>query len=122
MSERFYHEITDRQWEIIEPHLPKPKSTSRPNLNARKIFHTICRVLVSGENWRYIPKEYGNWNIIYHKFHNWIEECFFDKILQALIEYYSQYSLIEIDSTFCKVHKNVAGVLKKHGNRSKSQR
>ena len=25
------------------------------------------------------------------------------------------YSLLEIDSTFCKVHQNVAGTLKKHG-------
>ena len=48
MSERFYHEVTDKQWAIIEPYLPEPKSTGRPNLNARKVFNAICWVLSSG--------------------------------------------------------------------------
>ena len=33
MSNSFYHTISDNQWKIIEPHLPKAKSTGRPGLN-----------------------------------------------------------------------------------------
>lgn len=118
MSERFYHEVTDKQWAIIEPHLPKPRSTGRPNLNPRIVFNAICWVLSSGAKWRYIPKEYGNWNSIYHKFRHWIEEGVFEKILQALIDSCPKYSLVEIDSTFCKVHQHAAGALKKYGNQA----
>lgn len=92
----------------------KPKNTGRPNLNARKVFNAIYWVLSSGAKWRYIPKEYGNWNSIYHKFRRWIEEGVFEKILQALID--AKYALIEIDSTFCKVHQHAARALKKHGD------
>ena len=45
MSESFYHKITDEQWKIIEPHLPKPKSTGRPALNPRKVFNAIFWIL-----------------------------------------------------------------------------
>ena len=118
MSERFYHEVTDKQWKIIEPNLPSPKNTGRPNLNARKVFNAIYWVLSSGAKWRYIPKEYGNWNSIYHKFRQWIEKGVFEKILQALIDNDTKYALIEIDSTFCKVHQNATGALKKHGEQA----
>ena len=37
-TERIYHKITDEQWKIIEPHLPKPKSTGRPGINPRTAF------------------------------------------------------------------------------------
>ena len=113
MSEKFYHEVTDKQWVIIEPKLPRPRSTGRPSLNPRTVFNAIYWILDSGAKWRYIPKEYGNWNSIYHKYRKWIEERVFEKILQALID--SSYSLVEIDSTFCKVHQNATGALKKHG-------
>lgn len=86
MSESFYHKITDEQWKIIEPHLPKPKSTGRPALNSRTVFNAILWVLDSGAKWRFIPKEYGNWNSIYHKFRKWIEAGVFESIVQALAD------------------------------------
>ena len=45
MSKSFYHTIGDNQWEIIEPHLPKAKSTGRPGLNPRTVFNAIFWVL-----------------------------------------------------------------------------
>ena len=116
MSETFYHKITDEQWKIIEPHLPKPKSTGRPALNSRTVFNAIFWVLDSGAKWRYLPKEFGNWNIIYHKFRKWCELGVFEKILQSLVENAKKYFLIEMDSTFCKVHQHAAGARKILGN------
>ena len=116
MSETFYHKITDEQWKIIEPHLPKPKSTGRPALNSRTVFNAIFWVLDSGAKWRYLPKEFGNWTIIYHKFRKWCELGVFEKILQSLVENAKKYFLIEMDSTFCKVHQHAAGARKILGN------
>ena len=110
--------LTDKQWSIIEAHLPSSKNTGRPSLNARQVFNAIYWVLSSGAKWRYIPKEYGNWNSIYHKFRKWIDEGVFAKILQALIDADTKYALVEIDSTFCKVHQHAAGALKKHGEQA----
>ena len=91
MSKSFYHKITDEQWKIIEPHLPKPKSTGRPGINPRTAFNAIFWMLDSGAKWRYMPKEFGNWNSIYHIFRKWIDWGVFEKILQSLIENSRKY-------------------------------
>ena len=38
--------------------------------------------------------------------------------MQALVANTEKYLLVEIDSTFCKVHKHAAGTCKKHGNQA----
>lgn len=118
MSEIFYHKITDEQWEIIKSHLPKPKSTGRPALNSRTVFNAIFWILDSGAKWRYLPEKFGNWNSIYHKFRKWCELRVFEKILQSLVENSRKYFLVEIDSTFCKVHQHAAGARKIFGNQN----
>lgn len=118
MSKSFYHKITDEQWKIIEAHLPKPKSTGRPGINPRTAFNAIFWMLDSGAKWRYMPKEFGNWNSIYHIFRKWIDWGVFEKILQSLVENSRKYFLVEIDSTFCKVHQHAAGARKILGNQN----
>ena len=118
MSKSFYHKITDEQWKIIEPHLPKPKSTGRPGINPRTAFNAIFWMLDSGAKWRYMPKEFGNWNSIYHIFRKWIDWGVFEKILQSLVENSRKYFLVEIDSTFCKVHQHAAVARKILGNQN----
>ena len=106
MSKSFFHTISDNQWDIIEPHLPKVKTTGRPGLNPRTVFDAIFWVLDSGAKWRYIPQEFGNWNSIYHKFRQWCDSGVFEKILQSLVDNCRKYYLVEMDSTFCKVHQH----------------
>ena len=67
---------------------------------------------------RYMPKEFGNWNSIYHIFRKWIDWGVFEKILQSLVENSRKYFLVEIDSTFCKVHQHAAGARKILGNQN----
>ena len=82
------------------------------------VFNAILFVLESGAKWRYIPKEYGNWNSIFHKFRKWIEAGVFEKILQSLVENSRKYYVLEMDSTFCKVHQDATGAIKKLGSQS----
>ena len=65
-----------------------------------------------------MPKEFGNWNSIYHIFRKWIDLGVFEKILQSLVEISRKYYLVEIDSTFCKVHQHAAGARKILGNQN----
>ena len=55
----------------------------RPALDSRTVFNAILWILGSGATWRDLPKEYGNWNSIYHKFRKWCELGVFEKILQS---------------------------------------
>ena len=57
--------------------------------------------------WRYIPKEFGNWNSIYHKFRSWSDSGVFEKILQSLA--CRKFYLVEMDSTFCAGARKILG-------------
>ena len=121
MSNLFYHErycLTKAQEEIIKPLLPAPKATGRPALNPLIVFNAILWIMSSGAAWRDLPPHFGNWNSIYHKFRLWCTDDIFENILQALIADTEKYLLVEIDSTFCKVHQHAAGARKKHGNQA----
>ena len=61
---------------------------------------------------RYIPKEFGNWNSIYHKFRPWSDSGVVENILQSLDEDCQKFYLVEMDSTFCKVHQHATGARK----------
>ena len=121
MSNSFYHArycLTKMQEEIIKPLLLAPKSTGRPSLNPVTIFNAILWILSSGAPWRDLPPHFGNWNSIYHKFRQWSTQNLFENILQALVADTEKYLLVQIDSTFCKVHQHAAGARKKYGNQA----
>lgn len=92
--------------------MPKPKSTGRPSLNPQTVFEAIFWILDSGAKWRYLPEKFGNWNSIYHKFRKWYDEGVFEKILRSLVDSCRKFYLVEMDSTFCKVHQHAAGARK----------
>ena len=112
MSNSFYHErycLTKTQEEIIRP---------LPGLNPLIVFNAILWILSSGAPWRDLPSHYGNWNSIYHKFRQWCALNLFDNILKALVADTDKYLLVQIDSTFCKVHQHAAGARKILGNQA----
>ena len=121
MTNSFYqkrYSLTKAQEEIIQPLLPKAKATGRPGLNSLKVFNAILWILSSGAPWRDLPAHFGNWNSIYHKFRQWCAQKVFENILKALVADTDKYLLVQIDSTFCKVHQHAAGARKILGNQA----
>ena len=64
-------DVTDAQWALLEPMLPKPNPLGRPPSPGRPIFNGILYVLRGGIQWRFLPKEYGPWQTVYGKFRRW---------------------------------------------------
>jgi len=117
MSNLFYH-LTDSQWKKIEFFFPTRKRRGRPPLNPRIVFNAILWLLKSGARWRDLPTCFGNWNSVYHKFRQWIRVGLFEKILRVLNFATNKYLLVQIDSTFCKVHKHGLGAFKRNGKQA----
>lgn len=111
MTNSLYH-ITEEQWNRIKCLFPEPKKVGRPALNPRTVFNGILWILKSGARWRDLPPCFGNWNSIYHKFRQWCDCGLFKLLLQLLNTDASQTTLLEIDSTFCKVHQSACSGLK----------
>jgi transposase len=53
--------MTDRQWQCIKDLIPSPKPGGRPrSLDMRQVINAILYILVSGIQWRMLPKDYRN--------------------------------------------------------------
>jgi putative transposase len=70
MSERVYpSDMSDAQWNIIRPLIPRAKPGGRPReAEMREIINGILYVVRGGGSWRMLPQEYGPWQTVYGYF------------------------------------------------------
>jgi putative transposase len=59
---RYQTDLTDAEWRVIAPHLPKPSATGRPReWPMREIVNGIFYVMRAGCPWRLLPKDLPPW-------------------------------------------------------------
>ena len=109
MANKFYHELTDKEWKMIEEILPPAKSKGRAQIDNRAAFNGILWILKSGAPWRFLPSKYGKWNSVYKKFRQWTSAGTFETLTHLKTEY---GKILILDSTFCKVHRHALGARK----------
>lgn len=69
---RYPSDLTDAQWEIVEPMLPLIKSPGRiPKHPRRAIVDAILYVVRSGCSWRQLPVDFPPWQTVYWQFQQW---------------------------------------------------
>jgi len=81
-------DLTDEQWTIIEAlDINKHWGPGRPmRLDLRLVMNAILYVLRTGCQWRYLPKEYPNYNSVYYHFRKWSWDGTWEAINTALRE------------------------------------
>ena len=90
MGEREHYatDVSDKQWELIEPRLPAPKKRSggpgRPARDRRQVLDGIFYVNRTGCQWRYLPKSFGHWNTVYKYFNRWSQAETWTSIVEHL--------------------------------------
>jgi hypothetical protein len=67
----FDTDLTDEQWQAIEPYLPAAKSTGRPRTPLRRVFNAILYVVTTGCQWRLLPKTFPPFKTVFHIFQDW---------------------------------------------------
>ena len=81
-------DLTDPQWELLQEHLPKPKSgpgkPGRPTIDIRQAINGILYLNKTGCQWRMLPREFGNWNSVYYYFKKWRTDGIWASIMEAL--------------------------------------
>lgn len=81
-------DLTDEQWELIEPLLPVPKKQpggpGRPISDRRQVVNGILYVNRSGCQWRMMPTYYGHWNTVYDHFNRWSQQGVWEQTMEAL--------------------------------------
>ena len=81
-------DLTDDQWELIQPHIPPDKSGTgkggRPPTDKRIIVNGLMYFARSGCQWRMLPREFGPWPTVHHYYRLWRMDGTLQKIHDAL--------------------------------------
>jgi transposase len=113
------HELTDEQWALVEPIVPKSAArTGRPAQDRRIVLNGIFWILHTGAPWRDLPERFGPWQTVYHHFARWRREGVFDEIIQCLQIRLDDRGLIDwdlwcIDGANVRAARAAAGADKK---------
>jgi transposase len=100
------HELSDREWSIIQPLLPnKPRGV--PRVDDRRVLNGILWRFRTGSPWRDIPERYGPHTTCYNRFVRWRKAGVWDRILEAVTAAYDGEVII-IDSSCIRFHQHGA--------------
>ncbi|WP_432086404.1 IS5 family transposase [Streptomyces sp. bgisy095] len=110
-------DLTDEQWVVLEPLLPKGTKTGRPPVWPRRQLIDGIRFRVrTGVPWRDVPAEYGSWSRVCDLFRRWQRNGTWHRILTRLQSLADAKGAIvwdlNVDSMVCRAHQHAAGARK----------
>ena len=74
-------DLTDNEWEKIEPLLPGPMQTGRPRTNDyREVWNALFYIARTGCQWRYLPHDFLPYSSVYRHFREWRDDGTFESI------------------------------------------
>src|ERR1700693_591049 len=77
---RYQTDLTDAEWRVIAPHLPKPGATGRPReWPMREVVNGIFYVTRAGCPWLLLPNDLPPWGTIYRWFAAWRDDGCFER-------------------------------------------
>jgi transposase len=107
-------DLTDTQWAVLEPLLPKGKKPGRPpKWDKRQLIDGIRWRTRVGSPWRDVPACYGHWRTVYGLYRRWQRDGTWARMLAALQAQADALGLItwdvSVDSTITRAHQHAAG-------------
>lgn len=86
MDERHYpSDLSDEQWQLIEPLLPKPSKVGAPRkISRRRLIDAVLYVNRSGCSWRMLPHDFPKWRTVYSFFWDCRMQGLWQRIHDAL--------------------------------------
>src|SRR5947209_6927081 len=82
---RYPSDLTDAQWDLLEPWIPPPRPGGRPRkTNMREVVNAIFYLTREGCRWRALPHDFPPWKTVYNYYPAWTADGTWDEILTAL--------------------------------------
>lgn len=111
-------DLTDEQWNKLQPLLPAPKRTGRPAKDDRRVINGILWILRTGAPWRDLPERYGKWGTVSSRFYRWRQIHLWDRLLAQVQQEVEALGQIDwqvhfVDGTIIRAHQHAAGSKKK---------
>jgi putative transposase len=99
------YEITDDNWERIEPLLPgregDPGAHGKDN---RQFLNAVIWMARTGAPWRSLPAEFGEWNSVFQRFNRWSKAGVWQRVFEAFKS--SDLRTLMLDSTIIRAHQH----------------
>ena len=108
------HELSDREWAIIQPLLPQ-KSRGVPRVDDRRVINGILWRFRAGTPWRDVPERYGPLTTLCNRLMRQRDAGVRDGISDANSEA-CDGDIVMTDSSFVRVHRH--GAAGKRGART----
>ena len=103
------HDISDKTWRLLEPHLPGRKGSWGGVAKDNRLFiNAVFWIMRTGAPWRDLPPDLGHWSNTHRRFIRWRDKGLWEKLLEVLIDE-PDYEWLIIDASHCKVHPHGAG-------------
>ncbi len=83
-SQRYETDLTDEQFALLEPFLPRPKRTGRPPADLRQVVNAILYLVRTGCQWRMLPKDFPPWSTVHTWYRRWRRDGTWERINEAL--------------------------------------
>ena len=105
------HDISDRVWFLLEPHLPgRAGSWGGIAKDNRRFINAVFWILRTGAPWRDLPPGYGDWKNTHRRFCRWRDKGIWEGLLEQLVDD-PDYEWLMIDASHIKVHPHAAGAV-----------
>ena len=103
------HDLTDRQWALIAPHLPgRAGQWGGVAEDNRQFVNALLWILRTGAPWRDLPPAYGGWKNTHRRFCRWRDRGIWEALLEVLIDE-PDFEWLMIDASHCKAQASAAG-------------
>jgi transposase len=75
-------DLSDGEWALIKPLLPKPRGVAR--VTDRRLLNGFFYVLRTGSPWRDLPERYGPYTTVYNRFNRWAKAGVWVHVFETL--------------------------------------
>jgi len=83
---RYSSDLTNREWQLIAPHLPPAKALGRPrDTDLRAAVNAMLYLLTTGCQWRLLPKEFPPYTTVQRFFYAWRDDGTWRRINHHLL-------------------------------------
>ena len=100
--------LSDAQWALIEPHVPKNQPGARC-VDDRRVISSIIHVLKTGCRWCNCTADYGPSTTSYNRFNRWSCRKLWANLVEALTASGAVTKSTSIDLTYVKAHRSAHG-------------
>lgn len=101
--------LTDRQWLLIEPHLPGKAGDRGVTAKDNRLFvEAVLWIARTSSPWRDLPPAFGKWNSAFQRFSRWSRGGVWWRLFEAAAQD-PDFEYLIVDSTIVRAHQHATG-------------